>query len=517
MTNEQKIYNALYQSIINDEKITFLGQILRRAALKHPDRVVLIKRGRYVRYRELYYYASECSRILRERSIKPGDRVLLFFENSVEFYIGYFGILQAGAVAVPLNTFLKEHELNHIIQDAEPSLIISSVKLLERIKYSDIPNMPPVLTENDLVVGGPVPDDFVDAPIDLLPFDAMAVLLYTSGTTGLPKGVMLSSKNAIINVIQTVARFGLVDYERGFAVLPLFHSFAQNTCIWALVLMYCTVIVVPRIDRRAMLEGLEYKPTIFLGVPALYGVLCLMGNAPLSSVKYFFSGGDALPDKIRAAFSLVYRRKLCSGYGLTETSPIIAVEMDDVVEATDTVGKPLIGVEVAIKDEQGNDVPHGKVGEIWVKGDNVMLGYYHAPELTKNVLKDGWLHTGDLGYFDPKGKLVISGRIKDLIIHKGLNIYPQEIENIILSHPQVLFVGVIGQKDDLSGEVPVAYVQLKEEIPDIEMKLRELCIQHLASYKVPRQFFCSKERLSLTATGKVDKKILRARLREHEA
>jgi len=509
MSSEQKIYNDLYRSIIVDEKVMFLGQILRRAAKKHPRRVALIYRGRHVSYRELYYYACKCSKAVRSKGVKKGDRVLLFFENSIEFYVGYFGILQAGAVVVPLNTFLKEHELIHIIEDAQPSLFISSVKLLGQIKYHNIKNLPPVLTENDLLTEGKVPKEFVDEKIDALPFEEMAVLLYTSGTTGMPKGVMLSSKNAITNVIQIIARFGLVGYERGFAVLPLFHSFAQSTCVWSLIMMFCTAIVVPRIDRRAMLEGLKYDPTIFLGVPALYGVLCLMGNAPLESVKYFFSGGDALPDKIRSAFSLVYRRKICSGYGLTETSPVISVEMDDVIEATGTVGKPLIGVNVAIKDQDGKDLGCEQIGEIWVSGDNVMLGYYRAPELTNDVLKNNWLRTGDLGYFDKKGKLVISGRIKDLIIHKGLNIYPQEIENIILTHPQAIFVGVIGEKDDLGGEVPVAYVQLKEQVINIEKKLRDLCMQHLAAYKVPRQFVCGTERLSLTATGKVDKKNLR--------
>ncbi len=516
MMNEKKIYNDLYQSIIVEDRITFLGQILHRAAMKYPQRIMLIYKGKNVRYRQLYYYASKCTALLRELGVKPGDRILLFFENSVEFYVSYFGILQAGAVVVPINIFLKEHELRHIIKDSEPVVIISSAKLAERIKKVPEQELPPIITEHDLITDGDVPEDFVDIQIDTLPFEQMAVLLYTSGTTGMPKGVMLSSKNALINVIQMVARFGTVDYERGFAVLPLFHSFAQNTSVWALVLMFSTAIVVPRIDRRSVLEGLEQKPTIFLGVPSLYGVLCLMGDAPLGSVDYFFSGGDALSDKIRSAFSLVYRRKLCSGYGLTETSPVISVEMDDVIEPTNTVGKPVIGVDVVIKDDIGGPVLPGSIGEIWVKGDNVMLGYYREPELTKEVLVDGWFRTGDLGYFDQKGKLVISGRIKDLIIHKGFNIYPQEIENIILTHPNVLFVGVVGQKEDLNGEVPVAFVQVKQEDPDIERTLRQLCLQHLAAYKVPRKFFCAQERLPLTSTGKADKKILRERLEQRE-
>jgi len=516
MMSEQELYNRLYQSIIVEDKISYLGQILERAARKTPDTIALICQDREVTFKELFYYASKLTGALRQRGIQPRDRVLLFFENSIEFYIGYFGILQTGAIVCPLNTFLKEHELSHILVDAQPKLIIASTTLIDRLKENDVKELPPILTEKDMIVHGDVPSAFSDAKINSLSFDETAALLYTSGTTGLPKGVMLSSKNAIINVIQMVARFGWVDYERGYCVLPLFHSFAQNTCVWTPVITCCTVIVVPKIERRAMLEGLKHKPTIFLGVPALYGLLCLMKNAPLDSVKYFFSGGDALPDKIRAAFSLVYRRKLCSGYGLTETSPVVCIEMDDVLEATNTVGKPLIGVEVTLKDDEGKDVAHGQVGEIWVKGDNVMLGYYRAPDLTKDVLEDGWFRTGDLGYFDKHEKLVISGRIKDLIIHKGLNIYPQEIENILLTHPNVLFVGVVGLDDELSGQVPVAFVQLKEKEENIERKLRELCVQHLAAYKVPRQFTCSTDRLPLTATGKVDKKILRARLDEQQ-
>jgi long-chain acyl-CoA synthetase len=514
--SEQELYDSLYQSIIVDDKISFLGQILQRAAHKCPHTIALICKDRQVPYRELYYYASQLSITLRNRGIKPRDRILLFFENSIEFYIAYFGILQIGAVVCPLNTFLREHELSHILDDAQPTLIISSTKLLHRLKENEIKKLPPILTEEDMVVEGAAPNDFSDISIDMLPVDEMAALLYTSGTTGLPKGVMLSSRNALINVIQSAARFNFVGYERVFAVLPLFHSLAQNTCVWAVVLMCCTAIIVPHIERRSIIEGLAHKPTVFLGVPALYAILSLMKNAPLSSIKYFFSGGDALPDRIRAAFSLIYRRKLCGGYGLTETSPVVTLDMDDVLEATDTVGKPVIGVEVLIKDEKGITLPQGQVGEVLIKGENVMLGYYRAPELTKDVLVSGWLRTGDLGYFDPKGKLVISGRLKDLIIHKGLNIYPQEIENIIVTYPNVLLVGVIGKPDELSGEVPIAFVQIKEDEPNIEQKLRALCVQHLAAYKVPRQFICSTKRLPVTAMGKVDKKVLKSQLHEQK-
>jgi len=510
---EQELYKKLYQSIIVDDNIVCLGQILRRAARKAPQTVAVICKDEQITFYELYYYASRLSEKITQQGVKPRDRVLLFFENSIQFYVAYFAILQASAIACPLNTFLKEHELRHIIHDAQPKLMFVSTTLMHRVKDNGIEDLPQLMTEEEMMSGA-VPEHFEEKPIETLAFDEMAVLLYTSGTTGLPKGVMLSSKNAITNVIQSVARFGWVDYERGYCVLPLFHSLAQNTCVWAPVLMTCSVIVVPRIERDAMRQGLAHKPTIFLGIPALYGILCLMKNAPLDSIKYFFSGGDALPDKIRAAFSLVYRRKICNGFGLTETSPVIAIDLDDVLQRTTTVGKPVIGMQIVIKDEQGNQVLNGSIGEIFVKGDNVMLGYYKDQPATDRVLQNGWLQTGDLGYFDKNEKLVISGRIKDLIIHKGLNIYPQEIENVLMTHPNVLLVGVVGLQDELHGEVPVAFVQLKNDEPEIEKNLRELCSAHLASYKIPRKFICSTKRLDLTSTGKVDKKILRAQLHE---
>lgn len=275
------------------------------------------------------------------------------------------------------------------------------------------------------------------------------------------------------NVVQMIARVGLWQGERIFGVLPLFHSFAQSICVWATLFVGCTVIVVPNINRRDILQGLEQKPTFFCGVPALYGLLCLLKTAPLDSVKCFVSGGDALSDKIRAAFALIYGRKICNGYGLTETAPLVSVDLRDQTELTSNVGRAVCGITTSIRDERGNVLLNGEIGELWVKGDNVMLGYYNESEMTAKVLTDGWLHTGDLAYIDKNNTIVITGRVKDLIIHKGFNIYPQEIENIIMSHASVIRTGVIGRNDPQVGQVPIAYVQLREEQEGIEQELKK--------------------------------------------
>ena len=506
---ECKLFEGYKELIKKDGRIMFLGELLKRANELYGTDTALIFQDTFMSYKELYFRSILFSRVLADAEVKEGDRVLLFFENSIMFYIAYFAILQLGAIVAPLNVFLTERELEHIITDAHPSLIVTSNELAKIVEKTNV-DKPPVITQDAIDMTTPVPETVPEITIPQKDPHELAVLLYTSGTTGFPKGVMLSSANALINTVQGLTRIEFDRQARVFCVLPLFHSFAQYACVWASILRGCTIILVPKIDRRAILKALNHKPDIFLGVPALYGLLCLLKTAPLESVRYFVSGGDALPDKIRGAFELIYNRKICNGYGLTETSPLIAFDADDLLEPTSTVGRPVIDVAVLLRDENGNEVSRGTVGQLWVKGPNVMLGYYNEPEKTAEVLKDGWLDTGDLAYLDRRGKLVISGRVKDLIINKGLNIYPQEIENIILSHTNVVRVGVIGKKDEASGEVPIACVQLRVQKERIEKELLELCKKNLAAYKVPREFICSIDELPLTATSKVDKKKLRA-------
>jgi long-chain acyl-CoA synthetase len=509
--SEQESFDRYYQSALVDGKIMYAGLLLQRAARLFPNNIALICRDTSLTFKEAYYKSLAITKKLIQMGVSPRDRVILLFENSIEFYLGYYAVWQAGAVVAPLNTFLHEKELHHIIKDAKPKAMIISRNFAQRLEEFDSASLPPYLTEDELADITKKTEEDPYFSIPSLEENEMAALLYTSGTTGFPKGVMLSSKNIIINVIQGVCRTDVTAQDSVYAVLPLFHSFAQNSCVWGSFFVGGTTIVVPRIEKKLLLEGLVHKPTVILGVPALYGFFCLMKNAPFHAVKYFISGGDALPDKIRMAFELIYRRRLCNGYGLTETAPLIAVNLEDELLAPNTVGTISIGIECCLRDEQGNEVKRGERGVLWVRGDNVMLGYYNEPAMTNEVLRDGWLNTGDGAFFDEQQRLIICGRSKDLIIHKGFNIYPQEIENVILSHPAVVNVGVVGKKDTDVGEVPVAFVVLKEPAPaSIEKILRDLCKQHLAVYKIPKQFFILKqEELPLTSLRKVDKKQLR--------
>ncbi|MFH0898581.1 MAG: AMP-binding protein, partial [bacterium] len=464
--------NVLYQKISKEFCVHnndfFAGDLLIAAYKKYPHHVALECQDSKISYRELLFRASLLSKTFIRYGITKNDRIVVHLENSIEFYIAYFATWLCGSVAIPLNTFLHEKELAYIIDDANPKLIFSTednqTKLAELVNQALIQTLPTILTKQEIDWQTPVPETIDCSFFQRLGYEEACLFLYTSGTSGKPKGVMLSSRNIATNTIQAFARFkkfGLGTDERFFCVLPLFHVFAQNTCIWLPTMTGGTVIIVPKIDRKLIFEGLTKKPTLFLGFPALYGLLCLMKTAPLDTIKFFISGADMLPDKIRSAFAKIYGRKICSGYGLTEASPVVAVNMDNNECATNVVGDPLVGITCDIRDDQGHSLPALSIGTLWIKGDNVMMGYYNAPEMTSAVLQDGWLCTGDLASRDSHGIIAITGRSKDLIIHKGFNIYPQEVENVLLTHPAIFKAAVVGRDDATSGQVPVAFVAIK--------------------------------------------------------
>ena len=266
--SEEELFKKLYEEMHKDDQLSCAAYLLRRAAQKAPNRIALIYKDQQISYFELYQRAALFSRILKERGVQPRDRILMCFENSPEFYIAYFAIWQIGAVIAPLNTFLQEVELTHIINDAQPVLIVTESDRVELFTKTNL-SLPPILTEQDMNLTVSVPKELIDDKIMCLEPDEMIALLYTSGTTGLPKGVMLSSNNIMTNLLQGLVRIRLVSHERVFGVLPFFHVFAQFACVWGSLFMQATVIVVPKIDRRYILDGLQHKPTFFIGVPAL--------------------------------------------------------------------------------------------------------------------------------------------------------------------------------------------------------------------------------------------------------
>lgn len=511
--NQEHVRYAHYFNMIAPHgTMMYAGHLLQRAARQWPQNIALICQQDSITYKDLYFRSLLFGEKLKTIGIKKRDRIIIAYENSINFYIAYWAVWHLGAIVTPVNTLLHPKELEHIINDAQPTILIVSPKQHEKVQALNI-TLPPIMGEETFDRTTPLPTTLPDIKLETLDNDEMAALLYTSGTTGMPKGVMLSSRNILTNLVQGASRLDVSTKDRAYCALPLFHSLTQNTCVWGPPLIGCSVILVPKIDRTSLVEGLTHQPTIMIGVPSLYGFFCRLRNAPFKNISHFFSGADALPDKIRLYFELIYQRKLCNGYGLTETSPVISFDLQDHLVPTNTVGKPVIGVQCQLRDEDGTILSQG-IGTLWIKGDNVMLGYYNAPEATQSVLVDGWLNTGDLAYIDEEGNIVICGREKDLVVNKGIKIYPQEVENILMSHPAVLMAALVG-KPDKHGEIAIAFIMAKDPSQTLAQELRDLCANNLAAYKIPHDFIIVNE-LPLTSTNKVDKKILRKQLQEQE-
>jgi acyl-CoA synthetase (AMP-forming)/AMP-acid ligase II len=348
------------------------GAFLQRAARLWPQRRALFCDAQQLTFKELYDKTLALSQYLLHQGVTPQSRIIILYENSITFYCAYYGAWQTGAVIVPVNTFLQTHELEHIINDCDAHTIIASEKQTAKIPVAMRTR---ILSEQQLneLIQQTAPEIVVPAKQR----DELAALLYTSGTTGLPKGVMLSPKNIITNAVQTVCEFTISSEERIYAALPLFHSYLQNACLWSAIIVGATTIIVPKIDRTALAKGLQHLPTVVLGIPQLFGLFCLLKNISFPAVKFFFSGGDALPDKIRIAFELTFRRKICNGYGLTEAGPVVSVHLTDDYTATNCVGRPVLGLEVALFNEDGTPTQDG-IGILALRGDNIMMGYWMA-------------------------------------------------------------------------------------------------------------------------------------------
>lgn len=485
------------------------NQLLPRAAKNWPDKTALICQNKElfekINYKNLFEKALLCAKKYLDLKISKGDRVIIYYENSIEFYCAYFGLWHIGAIAIPLNVHLSDQEISNIIFDAAPKAIIVSNTLNEKLS-PDINNIiiindiPEIISKGSRSEINRVEQNHEDT----------VVILYTSGTTGTPKGVMLSSKNIISNINQGLTAFNFDYTDIVYCPLPLFHSLPQNMCMWAPFMIGATAITVSKVDRITLVKAFEHNPTIIVTVPAMYGLFLKLRNLDFSKYRYCFSGGDVLPDKIQKYFELVYRRKISNGFGMTETSPFIAVNSNEWTTAISNVGKPFPGISAEVRGDNGEVLPKNTIGTLWVKGDNIMKGYYNAPEATNDILKNGWLNTGDLCYINNNDEIVLSGRAKDLIINKGVKIYPQEIETILYKNSDVLQVAVIGKKDsDSMDEIPIAFIGTNaNNIEALEQELKNLCEQYLATYKIPRKFVILRE-LPMTATGKIDKKGLR--------
>ncbi|HLI05831.1 MAG TPA: long-chain fatty acid--CoA ligase [Ktedonobacteraceae bacterium] len=474
---------------------------------------------------------------LRVLGVQPGDRVIVMMVNSPQVIIAYQAIARVGAVIIPIMPLLKAPEVRYIAQNSGAKAVVTSSILLPLLgaTLADVPTMQHIIStgladaparENSAAYtvhryedvqarGAEYADHYLEDLPDITPaLDDTAVTIYTSGTTGNPKGVMLTHRNLIANAMGGAGEAEALaprSEEVQLAVLPLAHSFGLLVSNVA-YLSGATIVMHPRFDTSAVLSAIErYRITGFAGVPAMFVALLHSPDADkydTSSLEYCVSGSAPLPVAILQGFEQKFGCRILEGYGLTEASAALTGHTREMEVRPGSVGKPLAGVEIQIVDEDDQQVPVGEVGEVIARGPNVMQGYYNMPEETRSALRNGWLHTGDMGRFDEEGYLYIVERKKDLIIRGGFNIYPRDVEEVLNCHPTVIESAVIGIPSPRMGEEVKAFVVAREPVDAEELKA--FCRESLANYKTPSEIEFV-DTLPRNAVGKIDKKELRKR------
>ncbi|MED4585202.1 AMP-binding protein [Brevibacillus choshinensis] len=519
-----------------------LTYFLEQSAKDYPDSYAIYFMGKRITYRDLLQMSYQCAHALMSRGVKKGDRVAIMLPNIPQAVISYYGALFAGATVVMTNPLYTERELIHQLNDSGAETIItldllykrvSSIKAstpLKRLIVTSIGDFLPFIKKllyplvqkkeghNPQVSYGSEVEPFLSIvkesatnPVQMQvdPEEDIALLQYTGGTTGVAKGVMLTHGNLIANSIQCQAVLYKLKKgkERILGALPLFHVYGMTTVMNKGISIAAEIILVPKYDVKQIFDMIDkVKPTLFPGAPTMYIALINhpdLKNHDLSSIEACVSGSAPLPVEVQNKFEELTRGKLVEGYGLTEASPVTHSNPIWGKRITGSIGLPWPDTDCRIVDSAtGEALPQGEVGELAVKGPQVMKGYWNRPEETAAILQDGWLLTGDMGYMDEEGYFYIVDRKKDMIIAGGFNIYPREVEEVLFEHPAIQEAAVIGVPDPYRGETVKAFVVFKQGQHASEEELEKHCRQRLAAYKIPRKYEIRAD-LPKTMVGKV--------------
>jgi long-chain acyl-CoA synthetase len=497
-----------------------IAELFRENIRTYGERVNLVYEGQAYSNVETDRISSQLAHELHSMGIEPKDRVLVTMPNCPEVIFACAGIAKAGAVVVPVLPLLQPDEIRYIVQDSHPKAVLTMNILLPKVKQAvrDLP-YPPALYCLDAdgcadSIRAKLQTRPTTPPELTLQDDDLAVLLYTSGTTGKPKGVMLSHKNLYSNAqaAAELAREYPIRSERvGLGILPLSHAFGF-TMMNTSALLGDKNVLLPYFDPVRVFQAIEqFKVTHFAAVPAMFHALYHHPDADkydLSSLVVCICGSATLPLSLRESFQEKFGCVIYEGYGLSEAAPVVTAPRPNRPQKPGSVGFPLPGIEIKVVDEAGQELPPNEIGELIVRGPNVTLGYLNLPEATKETIRDGWLYTGDMARVDEDGYVFIVDRKKDIIIRGGFNIYPSDLEELLLKHPAVAEVGVVGTPSSAMGEEVVAYVVKRHGADVTEQELIEYCQQVLAKYKTPR-FVQFVSYLPRNLIGKVDKKKLR--------
>ncbi len=502
-----------------------LIDMLRTASEKAPNKVFLQNEKQKKTFKDIYGGALSFATGLKSLGVKKGDRVAMLLNNSFEFVIAYFGVIYIGAEIVPLNTFLKIEEVNYILNDCSAKIFITSSDFAGIIKDIDLSRIPSLetiigadkLDMNHIAFGSVY--SCLTPPENMALEESTAAVIYTSGTTGFPKGAMLTHRNMFTNVESSCEAINVKNSDRFILFLPMFHAFSFTVCILIPVYKMCYTRFLRSVRPFSdIVRSLVFdRITIFVAIPPVFNVLAAKRIPKIAlwlvKIRICVSGAAPLSGEVLKSFEKKFRLPLLEGYGLSEASPVVSVNPIVGVRKAGSVGPAIPGVTVSIINEDGKSAGFNEVGEIAVKGPNVMKGYLNKPFETAEAIKDGWLFTGDIGRMDEDGYIFIMDRKKDLIIVNGMNLYPREIEEILYKLESVEEAAVVGKKDQKHGEIPIGVVKFREGRSATDMELRKYLRQHLANYKIPHRFEFWQE-MPKTGTGKILKREIKRIINE---
>ncbi|MFJ2091122.1 long-chain fatty acid--CoA ligase [Streptomyces sp. NPDC087901] len=492
-----------------------LSSLLEHSAQEHPERTALVLGDTRLTYAELQSRSQDIADVLRDRGVGKGDKVALSCPNVPDFPAAYFGILRVGAVVVPLNVLLRPQEVAYHLTDSGAKALLCSegtpqLPLAEVAKagFDQAPGCEHFLLLHRIEHTGSGSAEPAEAVATAA--EDTAVILYTSGTTGRPKGAELTHRNMAMNAMVADRLFTAAEDEVMLASLPLFHAFGQSAVMNMGLLRGATLVLQPRFDAAEALRLMHREGvTFFAGVPTMYWALlgALDEQTPPTRLRTAVSGGAALPVEVLRQFGKVFGVGVQEGYGLSETSPVACFNPPGLPPRPGSIGRPVWGVQMKLIDDSWQSVPGGGPGEIAIRGHNIMKGYYRRPDDTAAVIRDGWFRTGDIARRDSDGYYYIVDRVKDLIIRGGFNVYPREIEEVLITHPAVSMAAVVGVPHATHGEDVKAFVI---RVPGTQLSGEELIAwsrERMAAYKYPRSVEF-RDSLPLTSTGKILKREL---------
>ena len=478
------------------EKIN-LALLLEESAHNYTDRTVLISEGQRVNYGQLNRNVNAVAHLLKQTGVGKGDKVALMLPNIPEFFYCYFAAVKLGAVAVPLNTTSTPYELGYLLENSDAKVLMTVEAARKR--YEEIQNkLSPC--RNLITIDSPDENspfrkalkagDFSN-PAETISPDDPAAIIYTSGLTGKSLGAVLTHRNLYSqsHLIHSFVKRTHLDI--GLSLIPLFHSFGSTVNMINVVRTGCSVVMMDRFTMEGLFSAIQKeKITYICAVPRLYlGMMFHEGaaNYDVSSLDVCVTGGAPMPAEFIPAFEKQFGVKIVEGYGLTEASPACSFNMFERPQKPGSIGMAIPGTKIKIVDENGRELPRGEIGELVVKGDNVMQGYYKDKAATASVIRDGWLYTGDLGKMDGDDYIFLTGLKKRMIITSGFNVYPKEVEDVLYMNPAVQAVRVVGKKDLMRGEIVKAEIVKNDGSLIDEKEILKYCRIYLSPYKVPRE------------------------------